>query len=69
MVFATYSITDERKPKVTFGGPYFVAHQDIMVRANDTTSSSATDLKGKRICPAQGSNSCKRITDGRRTAS
>lgn len=63
IIFATYSITEERKTKVTFGGPYVVAHQDTMVRADDAAIAKATDLKGKKICQAEGSNSYKRITD------
>jgi glutamate transport system substrate-binding protein len=63
LIVASYSITDERKTKVTFGGPYIVAHQDTMVRADDTAITKATDLAGKRICQAAGSNSYKRITD------
>ncbi|MEU9830002.1 glutamate ABC transporter substrate-binding protein [Streptosporangium sp. NPDC048047] len=63
MIVATYSITDSRKPKVTFGGPYIVAHQDVMVRADDTKVTKPTDLAGKRICQVAGSNSYKRITD------
>lgn len=35
MILATYSITDERKKAVSFAGPYFVAGQDLMVRADD----------------------------------
>lgn len=63
IIFATYSITEERKTKVTFGGPYVVAHQDTMVRADDSAITKATDLAGKKICQAEGSNSYKRITD------
>ncbi|GAA2853940.1 glutamate ABC transporter substrate-binding protein [Streptosporangium fragile] len=63
IIFATYSITDSRKEKVTFGGPYIVAHQDTMVRADDTSIAKPQDLAGKRICQAAGSNSYKRITD------
>ena len=63
IIFATYSITDARKPKVTFGGPYVVVHQDTMVRADAADITKATDLKDKRICQAQGSNSYKRITE------
>jgi glutamate transport system substrate-binding protein len=62
MVFATYSITPERETKVTFGGPYYVAHQDTMVRGGDTAIRSVHDLKGKRLCEAAGSNSWKRVT-------
>ncbi|GAA3445171.1 glutamate ABC transporter substrate-binding protein [Planomonospora venezuelensis] len=63
IIFATYSITDSRKQKVTFGGPYIVAHQDVMVRADDSAITKPQDLAGKRICQAAGSNSYKRITD------
>ena len=63
IIFATYSITDARKPKVTFGGPYVIVHQDTMVRADAADIAKATDLKDKRICQAQGSNSYKRITE------
>lgn len=64
MVIATYSITPERQKKVTFGGPYYVAHQDIMVRSNDNSIKSLQDLKGKKICAVQGSVSWKNITEG-----
>ncbi|GII55072.1 ABC transporter substrate-binding protein [Planotetraspora thailandica] len=63
IIFASYSITDSRKQKVTFGGPYVVAHQDVMVRGDDAAITKPTDLAGKRICQAAGSNSYKRITD------
>ena len=62
MVFATYSITPERETKVTFGGPYYVAHQDTAVRRGDTAIRNVHDLKGKRLCAVAGSNSWKRVT-------
>lgn len=61
LVFATYSILPERKAIVTFGGPYYVAHQDIMVRADDNSINAPEDLEGKLICQASGSNSPDRI--------
>jgi glutamate transport system substrate-binding protein len=64
MVIATYSITDARKPKVSFAGPYVVTHQDMLVRADDASIKSLQDLKGKKICAVSGSNSWKNITDG-----
>jgi glutamate transport system substrate-binding protein len=64
MVIATYSITAKRLPLVTFGGPYIVTHQDIMVRKTDNSITSLTSLKGKNICAVKGSNSWKNITDG-----
>ncbi|MCW2888869.1 MAG: glutamate transport system substrate-binding protein [Streptosporangiaceae bacterium] len=66
LVVATYSITAARKPKVTFGGPYIVTHQDIMTRADDTSIKTVTDLKKrkKRLCQVAGSNSWKNVTEG-----
>ncbi|UBU15657.1 glutamate ABC transporter substrate-binding protein [Nonomuraea gerenzanensis] len=63
MIVASYSITRARKPKVTFGGPYAIVPQDTMVRADDTAIRRTSDLRGKRICLAQGSNSYRRIVD------
>ncbi|QXJ25033.1 glutamate ABC transporter substrate-binding protein [Actinomadura graeca] len=64
LVFATYSITEARKAQVTFGGPYYVAHQDTMVAASNTSIKKPQDLKGKKLCKAAGSNSFRRITEG-----
>jgi glutamate transport system substrate-binding protein len=64
LVVATYSITAARKPKVTFGGPYIVTHQDIMTRAGDTSIKTVNDLKNKKLCQVAGSNPWKNITEG-----
>ncbi|MDH2425144.1 glutamate ABC transporter substrate-binding protein [Sphaerisporangium sp. TRM90804] len=64
LIVATYSITEARKPKVTFAGPFYVAHQDTLVRADDTSITSLDSLKGKRICQVTGSNSWKNIAEG-----
>ena len=63
LILSGYSITDGRKQKVTFAGPYVVAHQDTLVRADSTGIAKAADLAGKRICQVAGSNSYKRVTD------
>ena len=63
MVVATYSITPERQKVVSFAGPYYVAHQDILVRANDNSIKQADDLKGKKVCSGQGSASGDRIEE------
>ena len=57
MILATYSITDERKKAVSFAGPYFVAGQDLMVRADDHSINGPEDLNGKRLCSVTGSTS------------
>ncbi|KAB2345633.1 glutamate ABC transporter substrate-binding protein [Actinomadura rudentiformis] len=64
MVIATYSITEARKPKVTFAGPYIITHQDIMVRKDDSSIKDLASLKGKKLCAVAGSNSWKNITEG-----
>jgi glutamate transport system substrate-binding protein len=64
MVVATYSINDDRKKKVTFGGPYYIAHQDTLIRADDSSITSLDTLAGKKICQVTGSNSWKNITQG-----
>ncbi|MFI0354660.1 glutamate ABC transporter substrate-binding protein [Actinomadura sp. 9N407] len=64
LVIATYSITDARKKQVTYGGPYYVAHQDTMVRADENDIKKTEDLKGKKLCKAAGSNSFRRVTEG-----
>ncbi|MFI0480229.1 glutamate ABC transporter substrate-binding protein [Actinomadura sp. 9N215] len=66
MVVATYSITPKRKKEVTFGGPYYVTHQDILVRTADKKSiKNVSDLAGRRLCQAAGSNSWRRVTQER----
>lgn len=64
LVVASYSVTPERKVKVAFAGPYYVAHQDILVRASDTGKiRSIHDLKDRRLCKVRGSVSFGRIHD------
>lgn len=64
MVVATYSITPARKTQVTFGGPYYVAKQDVLVSADATDIQGARDLEGMSVCQSAGSNSVARITEG-----
>ncbi|MFG1941845.1 serine/threonine-protein kinase [Nonomuraea sp. NPDC048826] len=46
LVVATYSIVDD--PDVTFAGPYYLAHHDVLVHQGAVDSIG--DLKGKKIC-------------------
>lgn len=61
LVIATYSITDERKKKVSFAGPYLITGQDILVRAGDTRVTNVDGLKDKTTCGSSGSSSPQRI--------
>lgn len=63
MIFATYSITDERAQRVGFAGPYFVAGQDLLVREDDTEITGPDALDGKNLCSVTGSTSAQRIKD------
>lgn len=62
MIIATYSITDERKEKVSFAGPYFIAGQDLLV-ASDATISGVDDLDGKKLCSVKGSTSADNVKE------
>ncbi|MFC5186589.1 glutamate ABC transporter substrate-binding protein [Actinomadura harenae] len=64
LVLASYSITAERSAKVTFAGPYYVAHQDIMVRSGERRIRGVRDLGGRRMCEASGSVSTSRVVRG-----
>src|SRR5699024_3158253 len=55
MIFATYSITEERAERVDFAGPYFMAGQDILVRADDEDITGPEDLNGRNLCSVSGS--------------
>ncbi|MFJ6419487.1 bifunctional serine/threonine-protein kinase/glutamate ABC transporter substrate-binding protein [Streptomyces hydrogenans] len=61
MVVATYAINDEREESVDFAGPYLVAHQDLLVRGDDTSVTSVADLGGKRVCATVGSSASVRL--------
>ena len=61
LVFSTYSITDERKQKVDFAGPYFLAHQDLLVRRNETEITGPETLNGKDLCTVAGTTSAQNI--------
>lgn len=62
-IAATYSINDERLQKVDFAGPYLLAHQDILVRADDNSIKSPADLNKKKLCSVTGSTSAKNVKD------
>jgi len=63
MIFATYSITDDRKEKISFAGPYFIAGQDLLVKADNTDITGPDSLNGKKLCSVTGSTSAKKIKD------
>jgi glutamate transport system substrate-binding protein len=60
LVVATYTINDERKKVVNFGGPYYLAGQDLLVPTNSDITGPES-LAGKRVCSVSGSTPAKRI--------
>ena len=63
MVVATYSITDARKEKVSFAGPYFIAGQDLLVKADNTDITGPDSLEGKKLCSVTGSTSAQKVKE------
>ncbi|MGQ4597642.1 transporter substrate-binding domain-containing protein [Nocardia sp. R6R-6] len=61
-IVATYSINDQRKEKVDFAGPYYVAGQSLLVRADNTAINGPDDLKGKKVCSVKGSTPAQNIS-------
>ena len=61
-VVATYSITDARKEQVSFAGPYFLAHQDRLIRIDEsvTDTEATNDLK---LCSGGTSTSAQNVSD------
>ena len=62
-IAATYSITPERSEKVDFAGPYLLAHQDVLIRADDDKIKSPEGLNDAKLCSVTGSTSAQNIKD------
>jgi glutamate transport system substrate-binding protein len=62
-IVATYSITDKRKAEVDFAGPYFLAHQDLLVRQDENSITGPETLNGKKLCSVTGSTSAQKVKD------
>ncbi|NVN00035.1 glutamate ABC transporter substrate-binding protein [Arthrobacter sp. SDTb3-6] len=57
IITATYVITDERRKRVSFGGPYYLAGSDLMVKASDSAISGPESFKDAKlkVCGGIGS--------------
>ena len=63
-IAATYSITDARKEKVDFAGPYLITGQKLLVRADNTDITGAESLQNnKKLCSVTGSTPAQKIKD------
>ncbi|MFD0903204.1 transporter substrate-binding domain-containing protein [Actinomadura sediminis] len=68
MAVTTRPVTAERRDRVTFAGPYYLAHQDILVRQGDRSIETVRDLRGKRVCKVPGSGSWEVVAGEREVA-
>ncbi len=63
-IAATYSITDARKEKVAFGGPYLLTGQSLLVRSDSNDITGAASLANNKIlCSVSGSTPAQKIKD------
>ncbi|MYX94139.1 transporter substrate-binding domain-containing protein [Streptomyces sp. SID486] len=62
-IVASYSITPERQKQVDFAGPYLLAHQDVLLRADDPSIKTAADLNKAKLCSVTGSTSAQNVKD------
>ena len=61
-IVGTYSITDARKKKVAFAGPYFQTGQSLLVRADNTDIVGPQSLENnKKLCSVAGSTPAQNI--------
>ena len=54
-VFATYSITEDRKKLISFAGPYYTSKQAVLVKAGNTDITGVDSLAGKTVATQSGS--------------
>ena len=62
-IVGTYSITDKRKQEVSFAGPYFIAGQDLLVRADESAITGPETLSGKKLCSVKGSTPAQKVKE------
>lgn len=62
-IAASYSITPARTEKVDFAGPYLLAHQDVLIRADDDSITKPEDLNNKKLCSVTGSTSAQNVKE------
>ncbi|MGZ8802544.1 MAG: glutamate ABC transporter substrate-binding protein [Mycobacterium sp.] len=63
-IAATYSITDARKEKVDFAGPYLITGQSLLVRSDSNDITGASSLENNKIlCSVSGSTPAQKIKD------
>ncbi|RZS30558.1 amino acid ABC transporter substrate-binding protein (PAAT family) [Herbihabitans rhizosphaerae] len=62
-VSASYSMSDARRKRVAFVGPYYQPGQDLLVKAGRTDITDPEKLNGKKLCSVKGSTSAQSVAD------
>ncbi|MEX3503831.1 glutamate ABC transporter substrate-binding protein [Corynebacterium sp. LK2510] len=60
---ATYSINASRAEAVSFGGPYLLTHQSLLVRSDETEINGLDDLDGRLLCSVTGSTPAQKVKE------
>jgi glutamate transport system substrate-binding protein len=63
IVVATYTINDKRKEVISFAGPYYMAGQSILVKADNKDIKSEKDLVGQPVCSVTGSTPAANLAE------
>ncbi|MHA2789175.1 glutamate ABC transporter substrate-binding protein [Corynebacterium sp. S7] len=63
MIAATYTINASRAESVSFGGPYTLTHQALLVKSDNTDITGLESLDGKILCSVTGSTPAQKVKD------
>jgi glutamate transport system substrate-binding protein len=65
MIAATYTIKAERKQRVSFAGPYYIAGQDLMVKKDNDKVTGPESLRALKVkvCSVSGSTPGEKIKE------
>ncbi|MCO1577477.1 glutamate ABC transporter substrate-binding protein [Crossiella sp. SN42] len=63
LVVTTFSITEDRKTRIAFAGPYFIAGQGLLVRMTTNDITGPESLNGKKLCTVPNTTSAQTIKD------
>ena len=63
LIISTMTINAQRKTEIEFSRPYYLAGQSLLVKGDNTTIKTVTDLNGKKVCSVQGSTSEKNVVE------
>ncbi|MFD4831339.1 bifunctional serine/threonine-protein kinase/glutamate ABC transporter substrate-binding protein [Streptomyces uncialis] len=56
LMVATYTMNESREEEIDFVGPYLVAHQDVLMSADNMAINRPYHLNGKKVCSVTGTS-------------